>query len=237
MDEQGPGLFRLLGVSVEAAGRPILDSVDLVIPEGCLTVLAGPSGSGKTTLLRLLDRLDVPTSGSIWSRGRRLDDIDPLALRRDVAMVFQQPPVFPGTVAENLLAADPGLGEQEVVDALVRVELTAAHAGQDAATLSVGEAQRLCFARALLTSPSVVLADEPTSALDEVPKRALEELARGLVDGGLSVVWVSHEPQQVRRIADHAVVLEQGRVVAAGSLQELIGSANDRVLGFMDGRS
>lgn len=223
MSDASPGvLFRLDDVSIAVPGRRILDGVDLVVPDGCLTVVGGPSGAGKTSLLRLLNRLDVPSRGSVELRGVDLARIDPVTLRRDVAMVFQQPPLFPGTVADNLRVADGDLSDSAVGNALTGVGLPVGCARQGAETLSVGEAQRLCFARALRTGPTVVLADEPTSALDSGPKRGLEELSRDLVDSGLSVVWVSHDPDQIRRIADHVIVIDQGRVVAEGSPTELM---------------
>jgi putative ABC transport system ATP-binding protein len=215
-------LFRLEGVSVEVGAKRVLDDVDLAIPAGCLTVLAGPSGAGKTRLLRLLNRLDVPTRGTVSLRGTDLAGIAATVLRRDVAMVFQRPPLFPGTVADNLRVTRADLTDSEVAAALEEIDLDAAIAGQPSATLSGGEAQRVCFARALLNTPTVVLADEPTSALDPAPKRALEDLVRRLVGSGLSVVWVSHDAAQVRRLADHLVVIDRGRVRAQGSFDELV---------------
>ena len=206
---------------MEFDGARIVDEVDLVIPPGCLTVLGGPSGAGKSSMLRLLNRLAVPTSGSVSLRGVDLTGIDASELRRDVAMVFQKPPLFPGTVLDNLRVARNDLTDDSARRALERVHLSGDFAERDIGTLSVGEAQRVCFARALLTGPTVVLADEPTSALDSGPKRTLEELARGLVDDGMSVVWVSHEAGQIRRIADHVVVIDRGRVVAQGGPDEL----------------
>jgi putative ABC transport system ATP-binding protein len=221
--EASPGvLFELEDVSVVVGERRILDRVDLVVPGGCLAVLGGPSGAGKTSLLRLLNRLDVPSRGSVGLRGVDLATIDPVSLRRDVSMVFQQPPLFPGTVADNLRVADAAISDSAIIEALSGVGLPVGCAEQEAGTLSVGEAQRLCFARALRTEPTVVLADEPTSALDTGPKRGLEELSRGLVESGISVVWVSHEAGQIRRIADHLIVLDQGRVAAQGSTSELM---------------
>ncbi len=221
IERSAPELFRLDQVTVEVGGRRTVDHVDVVVPAGCVTVIGGSSGAGKTSLLRLLNRLDVPTGGSLSLRGTDLATIDAMALRRDVAMVFQQPPLFPGTVADNLRVADRDLTDSAVAVSLEGVELAVQIAQQQAKTLSVGEAQRLCFARALLTGPTVVLADEPTSALDNSPKRALEDLSRGLVDDGLSVVWVSHDADQIRRLADHLLIVDQGRIVAQGSTLEL----------------
>lgn len=207
----------------------MLESVDLAIEPGRFTSIVGPSGSGKSSLLRLLDRLDVPTEGTVRLDGVDLAELDPLALRRRVAMVFQAPVVFTGTVAENLtmvpLAASVrGEGDQrdEPAADLARVGLPAALLDRDAAVLSGGEAQRLTLARALRTGPDVVLADEVTASLDGESAMVIEELLVGLVRQGATVVAVSHDPDQVLRLADRAVVLVGGRLRAAGPPAELL---------------
>src|SRR5688572_17487756 len=101
-------LYELVGVSLTIDDATILDRVDLIVPGEGITVLLGPSGAGKSMLLRLLNRLEVPTGGEVRFRGESLADLDPLALRRKVGMVFQRPAPFPGTVRDNLLVADPG---------------------------------------------------------------------------------------------------------------------------------
>ncbi len=204
------------GVRVVVGGRAVLDGVDAVIPGTGITVLVGPSGSGKSTLLRLGNRLLAPTEGRVLFRGEDVAGLDPLAHRRRVGMVFQQAVPFAGTVRDNLLVADPAAGDGAMAAALGRAHLDAAFLDRDAATLSGGESQRACVARALLAGPEVLLMDEATSALDEAPKRGLERLARELADGGVPVVWVTHDAEQARRLADWAVALEAGRVAAAG---------------------
>ncbi len=229
-------LFRLDEVSVDADGHRILDDLTLAVPDRGFTVLAGPSGAGKTRLLRLLNRLDAPTEGTVSRRGVDLASIDAATLRRDVAMIFQHPPRFAGTVADNRRVAARDLSESAIGATLERVELSRSCADQDAATLSIGEAQRMCFARALLCGPTTVLADEPTSALDEAPKRALEDFARRLVDSGVAVVWVSHDAAQIHRVADHVIVIAGGRLMAEGPPDELVDDANPLVRSVLEAR-
>ncbi len=140
--------FRFDDVCVELGGRLVLDHVPVVL--GCegITVIAGPSGSGKSTLLRLCNRLEVPTSGRVLLDGTDLAAIEPTVLRRRVGMVFQRPVVFGGTVRDNLLVADPGASDAQFVEVLERTGVAAGLLDQDAGTLSGGEAQRMCVARA-----------------------------------------------------------------------------------------
>lgn len=229
-------LFELDDVSLEVDGHRILDHVDLSIRAGGITVLVGPSGAGKSTVLRLLDRLEVPTSGEVRFRGEPVADLDPLALRRRVGMVFQVPTPFPGTVRDNLLVADPGAGEGDMVAALHAAGLDAAFLDRPADDLSGGEAQRMCLARTLLTRPEVLLMDEPTSALDPGARHRLEGTARRLVDGGRDMVWVTHDLDQAGRLADDLVVLVRGRLATAEERQlYLSGVEGTGVSGGADG--
>lgn len=178
-----------------------------------ITVVAGPSGAGKSTLLRLCNRLEVPTSGTVSYRGEAVQRIDPLDLRRRVGMVFQRPVLFEGNVRDNLQVATPDLEDAAYADALERVSLDGSFLERQVATLSGGEAQRMCLARTLLTGPETLLLDEPTSALNEEPKFAFERLTRELSERGVTVLWVTHDVEQLRRLGGRAIHLERGRVV------------------------
>jgi putative ABC transport system ATP-binding protein len=205
-------LFELEAVTVAGVQRPRLDAVSLALPSDGITVLEGPSGAGKSTLLRLLNRLEAPTEGTVRYRGEDLTARDVLAHRREVGMVFQAPVLFPGTVADNLAVARP----LDPLDALLeRAGLPAAFLTRDAGTLSGGEAQRACLARALGTRPRVLLMDEPTSALDPAASALIEQLARGLAAEGVPIVLVSHDRGQARRLGDRVVEIDEGRLVAA----------------------
>jgi putative ABC transport system ATP-binding protein len=200
-----------------------------------VTVLVGPSGSGKSTLLRCCNRLEVPESGRVCFRGDDVGGLDPLHLRRRVGMVFQRPTPFSGTVADNLHVAEPGLTDHAGELALERVGLGGAFLGRDARELSGGEAQRVCLARTLVTRPEVVLMDEVTSSVDPAATRGLEGLARALAATGVPVVWVTHDLEQMHRLADHVLVVIDGRIVHAGRADALVGDAPADVRAFLDG--
>jgi putative ABC transport system ATP-binding protein len=222
-------LFELDQVVVTTAdGTRILDVEDLTVPEQGITVLAGPSGAGKSTLLRLCNRLEVPSSGTVRYRGTDIAQLDPLAHRRAVGMVFQRPTLFGGTVRDNLAVARPGADDATYVDALDRAGLSGSFLTRIGDDLSGGEAQRACLARTLLTRPQVLLMDEPTSSLDPAMTERLERSARALADDGVSVIWVSHDLDQVRRISDRVVVLDHGRVVPSdAAVRWLCGPTED----------
>lgn len=204
--------FSLRGVVVRRGERTVLDGVDADIPGDGITVLWGPSGAGKTTLLRLLDRLDVPDSGTVSYAGTPLDELDVLALRRRVGMVFQRATPFAGTVRDNLAVAAPDAGDDTVREVLERVSLDTGLLDRDADTLSGGERQRMCLARTLITEPEALLLDEPTTALDEGPRLAFERSVVELARDGLTVVWVGHDEEQVRRVGDRVLHVAEGRV-------------------------
>jgi putative ABC transport system ATP-binding protein len=215
MPDPGP-LFQFEAVTVAGADRPRLDAVTLDIPGAGVTAIAGPSGAGKSTLLRCCNRLEVPSVGVVRYRGEDIAGRDPLAHRREVGMVFQQPVVFPGTVADNLLIADPGASRERLAEVLHRAALDPAeYLDRDASSLSGGEAQRACLARTLATDPRVLLADEPTSALDEAATSELERLMRALADDGVPVLLVTHDEAQLERVADHVVRLAGGALVTS----------------------
>jgi putative ABC transport system ATP-binding protein len=215
-------LFAFESVSVGPPDARRLDGLDAELPAGGLTVVAGPSGSGKSTLLRLCNRLEVPSAGTVRHRGTDVAERDPLELRREVAMVFQRPVTFAGTVRDNLHEADRGLDDDACVELLERAGLDRSFLARDAGELSGGEAQRACLARALATRPRVLLMDEPTSALDGEAAAVLEQLARKLVEDGTPVVWVTHSQEQLRRLADHVVLLDAGRVDRSGTATEVL---------------
>ena len=217
MDEQRPAAFRFERVTVRRAGRRVLDELTASIPAAGITVIAGPSGAGKTTLLRLCNRLEIPDEGLVRYRGQPLDELDPLALRRRVGMVFQRPAPFPGSVAGNLAVAHPDAGAEEMAIALKRVALDPGLLDQEARTLSGGELQRMCLARTLVTQPETLLLDEPTSALDARPKRAFEDTARELAAQGITIVWVTHDGAQARRVADRIYQLSGGHLNLAAT--------------------
>jgi putative ABC transport system ATP-binding protein len=215
-------LFAFESVSVGPSGARRLDGLDAELPPGGLTVIAGPSGSGKSTLLRLCNRLEVPSAGVVRHRGTDVAARDPLELRREVAMVFQRPVTFAGTVLDNLREADRDCDEQRGGELLERAGLDSSFLARDAGELSGGEAQRACLARSLATNPRVMLMDEPTSALDNKATAVLEKLAKQLVDDGTPVIWVTHSDEQLRRLADYVLLIDRGKVERGGVLEEVL---------------
>jgi ABC-type proline/glycine betaine transport system ATPase subunit len=216
-------LFRLEGVTLRRGGATVLDDVDAQIDAGA-TCVWGPSGAGKSSLLRLLNRLADPDAGRVLFHDEEVRALDPLELRRRVVLAPQLPAPFPGTVADNVLYG-PRLAHRgaDVARVLDLVALPSSYAEREAARLSVGEQQRLMLARALALEPEVVLLDEPTSALDEAARDAVEEtLARLRDEIALSLVIVTHDLAQARRLADWVVELEGGRVRVQGAAREVL---------------
>ena len=214
-------LFALDGVTVRRGGALLLDRVTCQLPAGACTALTGPSGAGKTTLLRLLNRLEDPDSGQLRLHGRPLPGMDVLALRRRVALVAQAPVLLTDRVLDELRTGRPGLGEEPAAALLDQVGLPATMLARRTNGLSGGESQRLCLARALAVRPEVLLLDEPTSALDPVSTHAVEQAARSFIDAGGSVVLVSHDAAQTRRIADWVIVLNAGRLTGVDPAEPL----------------
>jgi len=221
--DHAPVLFELHDVSLARGGRPVLDSVGADIHGGA-TAIVGPSGSGKSTMLRLLNRLADPDAGTVAYKGRPLPQYDPLRLRREVSLVPQLPALLAGTVESNLRYAAGLAGKDlDTERCLGHAGLDGGFAGRDVRKLSVGEQQRAMLARALAQEPDVLLLDEPTSALDHDARDAIEAtLARLRAEIEISLIVVSHDPEQARRLADRAVRLQAGRVVACGTLEEAL---------------
>jgi ABC-type methionine transport system ATPase subunit len=234
--------FTLKGVRQVKEGITVVDDVELDIPHGEIIALVGPSGAGKTSLLRLLNRLDDPVSGEILYRARRITQYPVQELRRKVGFVFQTPVMFPGTVRANLsmalaLGGEPGTDSDErMAAALALAELDRALCDREGDQLSGGQKQRVNIARALMTSPDVLLMDEPTSALDpETAERLMETTRRLSREQHLTVVMVTHRFSEARRTSDRTIVLERGRVVASGSTVEVFEhTTNPRIRTFLD---
>jgi putative ABC transport system ATP-binding protein len=216
-------LFELTEVSLTRGDRRVLDSVNATIPAGA-TAIVGPSGAGKSTLLRLLNRLADPDAGTIAYRGRPLNEYEPLALRREVSLVPQLPALLEGTVESNLAYAARLAGKELYAErCLCLAGLDRDFSGRDVVKLSVGEQQRVMLARALTQEPMVLLLDEPTSALDQAARDAIEAtLAQLRRELEISIVLVSHDPEQARRLGDWVVRLEQGRAVESGPIEEVM---------------
>ncbi len=215
--------FELRDVSLSRGGQPVLSDISTEIPPGATSVV-GPSGAGKSTLLRLLNRLADPDSGTVAYNRRPLTEYDPLQLRREVSLVPQLPALLEGSVGHNIDYAARLAGyEPDCERSLNLAGLDVSFADRDVNKLSVGEQQRAMLARALAQNPQVLLLDEPTSALDEVTRDAVEQtLAHLRREIDVSIVLVSHDPAQARRLGDWVLRLEGGRLAEAGPVERVL---------------
>ncbi|MGQ0679800.1 MAG: ABC transporter ATP-binding protein [Actinomycetota bacterium] len=209
-------------VVLQRGGRTVLERVSFSVPPGATHALLGPSGSGKSSLLRCLNRLEEPAAGRICLNGADIVTFAPTRLRRKVALVAQLPSVFPGGVRANLTYGLEGVPEGALASALEGVDLDATFLDRTSEALSVGQAQRVCLARALIRDPEVLVLDEPTSALDQDSARAFERSVAARGRAGLTIVLVSHDLAQAARLAATASLLVDGRVSAEGSVEQVV---------------
>ena len=212
-----PELFTLDDVSLVIDGRRLLDHVDEHLHDGVVTAIAGPSGSGKSTLLRLLNRLAEPTEGRVLFRGTDVRDLDVRELRRRAVLVPQRAVALTDDVRAEVRVGAPTISDDAIDTLLRRVNLDPDELrGRTPTSLSGGELQRLCLARALAVGPEALLLDEPTSALDGRSADAVDAVIRSLAADGLSVVLVSHDVIRAAAVATDVRVLHEGRVTARG---------------------
>lgn len=206
--------------------KHLVDDISVQIRKGTIAAIVGPSGAGKSSFLRLLNRLDEPTGGTVWLEGRDYRTLPPQELRRRVGMVMQSPHLFPGTVAENIRFGPRQRQQelpQETIEGLLEQVGLSGYAERDVSNLSGGEAQRVSLARTLANSPEVLLLDEPTSALDESTQRDVEDLILGIIrEQGLTCLFITHNTEQAQRIATHVIVLEAGKLVRFGPVEEVL---------------
>lgn len=219
-----------VGRAIERPEQPaisLLNNISFSLEKGATLAVLGASGAGKSTLLRVLNRLDEPASGKIMLAGVDTADVDARELRRRVGMVMQRAYLFPGSVADNIRFGPAQIAQrlpdEEVAVLLDEVGL-AGYEQREARTLSGGEGQRVALARALANHPQVLLLDEPTSALDDDAKESVEQLLLSVVRReALTCVWVTHDRMQARRISQRALLLNSGRVIADGPVDEVLG--------------
>jgi len=215
-------------VTVSYGDERALRDVTMSIPRKGVTAIVGPSGCGKSTFLRCINRMNdlvdsARVEGEILLDGKNVydDDVDPVALRRRVGMVFQEPNPFPKTIYENVAYGLEIQGIDGDYDAIVQESLERAalwdevndRLDESGLDLSGGQQQRLCIARAIAVDPEVILMDEPASALDPVATSKIEDLIEELAED-YTVVIVTHNMQQAARISDKtAVFLTGGELV------------------------
>ncbi|SHG81643.1 ABC transporter ATP-binding protein [Ornithinibacillus halophilus] len=212
-------------------GFEALKNISLHCNEGEITALIGPSGCGKTTLMKLINRLNNPTSGSVFIKGKDISEIDPVELRRSIGYVIQQIGLFPhmniaknvGTVPKLLKWDKERIGKR--VDELLNlVSLDPeTYRNRLPSELSGGQQQRVGVIRALAADPSVILMDEPFSALDPISREQLqEELVRLQREIKKTIVFVTHDMDEALKIADKIVLMKSGEIVQHGTPEEIL---------------
>lgn len=218
-----PDILELRRVTRKIGDRTIIDSLSATFVQGRIYTIIGPSGAGKSSLLRLLNRLDEPSSGEILFRDLEIHEYPPTLLRCKIGYLFQTPYMFPGTVRDNLLYAECALQDDDVTRLLDLVHLEREYADTDAEQLSVGQKQRVALGRLLATGPEIVLLDEPTSALDPSITEAIEGTVRDIVRRtNLTVIMVTHHPEQALRMTGETLLVVQGKLVETGPCEQVI---------------
>jgi phosphate transport system ATP-binding protein len=239
MNSNSAALVSVEALEVAYGATRILHQVSASFPERQVTAIMGPSGCGKSTLLRVLNRtLELSPEarmigGRVHFRGRNIYDraMDIRTLRKQVGIVQQRPLAFPMSIQENVLFGRRHHGhvhrserERTAGKVLERVGLweeVKHRLHTPANRLSIGQLQRLCLARTLANDPEVILMDEPCSALDPESTGTIEALIRDL-KATLTIIIVTHNVAQARRVSDHALFLLQGAVLEAGPTQQIM---------------
>lgn len=235
-------IYRIRNLHKIYSGRQVLDIEALEIYRGEVLALVGPSGAGKSTLLRLLNFLEPPDRGSIefegvlYAAGAEM----PLEMRRRVTTVFQRPVLLDRSVWDNVNFGLRLRGQRDAREKVYRaIEMVglSALARQRARTLSGGEAQRVALARAMVLHPDVLLLDEPTANLDPYNIGLIESITRRMnQEQGATVVLVTHNIFQARRLANRIVFLMEGQVVEVAEVERFFNHpADPRTAAFVRG--
>ena len=257
--DQGDVVMTLRDVAVAFGGRTAVRDVSFDVSAGEVTALIGPSGSGKTTVLRALNRMHDTVRSATVTGSIQLGDLDvngpdtdPTLLRSRVGMVFQRPNPFPTmSIYDNAVAGlrFNGVRKKALLDEAAESSLIGAALWDSVkdrlkahgSTLSGGEQQRLCIARALAVEPEVLLMDEPTSALDPIATKRIEELV-GELKSRVTIVIVTHNMQQAMRVSDRCAFLlmgedKAGELIEFGPTGKLFSEPKDpRTLDYVNGR-
>ncbi|MDD9718371.1 ATP-binding cassette domain-containing protein [Dinoroseobacter sp. PD6] len=236
--ELGDKLLEARDIVLMRGGKRLLDGVDLSLPAGRRTVIMGANGAGKSLLLRVLHGLIAPDAGQVLWHGAPLS----AEARQAQSMVLQRPVLLRRSVLSNLRFAlsvrgirgkERAAREAEALDRAGLSEL----ARRPARVLSGGEQQRLAVARALSTAPRMLLLDEPTASLDPAATRQIESQINAAHGAGVTVVMVTHDHGQARRMADDILFLHRGRVAEAGPAQQVLTAPRSAaVAAWLDGR-
>ena len=251
-DAREPTVLESRDLSVWYNDDRALRGIDMAIPTNQVTAMIGPSGCGKSTYLRCINRMNdlidaARVEGEMLFDGKDVydDDVDPVALRRRIGMVFQQPNPFPKSIYDNVAYGLRIQGKTDDLDERVERALKNAalweevndRLGERGTELSGGQQQRLCIARAIAPDPEVLLMDEPASALDPVATSKVEDLIDDLARE-YTVVIVTHNMQQAARISDKtAVFLTGGELVEFDDTNKIFENPeNERVEDYITGK-
>lgn len=251
--------MKLHDVAVSFRGRTAVRDVTFDVAANRVTSMIGPSGSGKTTLLRSFNRLHDLTPGAVVSGTIKVGEIDvyqgalaPTLLRSRIGMVFQRPNPFPTmSIYDNVVSGlrFNGIKKKGLLDEAAESALVAAALWESvkprmkahAVTLSGGEQQRLCIARALAVEPEILLMDEPTSSLDPISTQAIEQLM-GELKNRVTIIIVTHNMQQALRVSDDCAFLlmgedRAGELIEFGPTHKIFNDpADPRTLDYISGR-
>ena len=254
-EELGQTLLYTKNVGVHYGKKEALSGVNLEFEKGQVTALIGPSGCGKSTFLRCLNLMNreiygCTIDGEIYFNGQQINDkaTDVYELRQAIGMVFQQPNPFRKTIYDNIAFAlrqhgikDKKTIEKCVVSALYQAALydevkDSLHT-KGGFSLSGGQQQRLCIARTLALKPQIVLMDEPCSALDPIATLAIEATIGEIARQGISVIIVTHNIEQARRVSDKTAFFLLGEVIEWGDTQQVFEDPHDeRTKDYLMGR-
>ncbi len=241
-------MIEVSGLVTHYGSRKILDGVSMNVVEGEIMVIMGGSGSGKSTLLRFLMSLERQTSGTIRILGQDLSKCgvrEMFKLRKKIGVAFQSGALFSSmTVGENIMLPlyEHTKLDMKTMEIMTRMKLEVVDlAGFEnlmPAELSGGMIKRVAFARAIIMDPKILFCDEPSAGLDPVVASAIDELILRMRDAmGMSIVVVTHELESVFKIADRVTVLDKGKILFIGTLDELKESENERIQNLLNRRT
>lgn len=209
----------------------VLKGINGKIQKGTITTIIGPSGSGKSTILSLCNLLSTPTEGEIFIRGKEIREWDVQKLRCYVGIAFQSAPLIKGSALDNLMlpAKLHGRTLAQPKKYMEYVGLSEDLLDRPAKELSGGQRQRLSLARTLVNDPSILLLDEVTSALDSISSHEVEELIKKLNhEHGTTILWVTHDLDQAKRVGDQTWLVLDGKLIEAGPTNEFFEAPSER---------